>query len=141
MIKIQKKDFSIEKEINNFKLNYVNTGAVSSFIGYVRDINNNKKVKSIFIEVYYKMALEKLKIIIDKEKKNNKIFDCLIIHRYGKLYAGEKIVMVTTLAKNRKYSFLSCQLIMDYLKKDAPFWKKEIYKNDFKWLENIRSKN
>ena len=138
MIKIQKEDFSIENEINAFVKNFKNTGALSSFIGYVRDKNDNKKVHSILLEVYKKMAIKKLEKIIDNEKNNNNIIDCLIIHRYGNLAVGEKIVMVLVLSEHRKNSLLSCKIIMDYLKKDATFWKKEIYGDDYKWLENTK---
>ena len=82
MIKIQKKDFYIEKEINNLKTNYKNAGAVSSFIGYVRNTNKSKKVVSIYLEVYQDMA-----------KKKWEILDCIIIHRHGKLIVGDKIVL------------------------------------------------
>ena len=102
MIKIQKEDFSIENEINAFVKNFKNTGALSSFIGYVRDKNDNKKVHSILLEVYKKMAIKKLEKIIDNEKNNNNIIDCLIIHRYGNLAVGEKIVMVLVLSEHRK---------------------------------------
>ena len=70
-----------------------------------------------------------------------KIIDCLIIHRYGNLKVGEKIVLVAVICEHRNESFLSCNYIMNYLKKDAPFWKKEIYNNDSKWLKNTKVKS
>ena len=136
MIKIQKKDFYIEKEINNLRINYMNTGAVSNFIGYVKNNNKNKKVSSIYLDVYVKMAKKKLEEIIKKTKKKWKIIDCLIIHRYGKLTVGEKIVMVVVISEHRKDSFSSCKFIMNFLKKEAPFWKKEIYYKKSAWLKN-----
>ena len=139
MIIIQKKDFSINLEINNLKSKNNNIGAMSSFVGYVK--NKNKKINSIYLEVYQEMANMKLKEIEKKAKKKWEVIDCLIIHRYGKLLVGEKIVMVSTLAKHRQESFLSCQYVMNYLKKDAPFWKKEIYKDNFKWIVNTKLKN
>jgi len=136
MIKIQKKDFYIEKEINNLRINYMNTGAVSNFIGYVKNNNKNKKVSSIYLDVYVKMAKKILEEIIKKAKKKWKIIDCLIIHRYGKLTVGEKIVMVVVISEHRKDSFSSCKFIMNFLKKEAPFWKKEIYYKKSAWLKN-----
>ena len=136
MIKIQKKDFYIEKEINNLKTNYKNAGAVSSFIGYVRNTNKSKKVVSIYLEVYQDMAKKKLIEIINKAKKKWEILDCIIIHRHGKLIVGDKIVMVAVISKHRKDSLLSCQFIMNFLKKEAPFWKKEIYNKKSNWLKN-----
>ena len=82
------------------------------------------------------MAKKKLVEIVKKAKMKWEIIDCLIIHRYGKLTTGEKIVMVVVISEHRKDSFLSCKFIMNYLKKEAPFWKKEIYYKKSAWLKN-----
>ena len=136
MIKIQKKDFNSEKEIEEIKKLYSNIGASTSFIGYVRDNNNNNTVKSINIEVYKKMAHIQLEKIINETKLKWKLLDCLIIHRYGKLNVNSKIVLVSCFSEHRKDSFESCNFIMNYLKKDAPFWKNEFYDKNSEWLEN-----
>ena len=114
MIKVQKQDFNIEKEITKLKDKYSNVGAINTFIGYVRDL----KIK-------------------DRAIKNWKLTDCLIIHRYGKLYVNDKIVLVACFSENRNNSFESSKFIMDYLKKNAPFWKREYYSKGSSWLENI----
>tara|TARA_Y100001970_G_scaffold154418_1_gene189188 strand:- start:15885 stop:16301 length:417 start_codon:yes stop_codon:yes gene_type:complete len=136
MIKIQKKDFNIEEEIVNIKSKHLDIGAVSTFIGYVRNINNSKKVNSINIEVYEEMAKKELKKIFLSALNKWDLIDCIIIHRYGKLMINEKIVLVSCFSKHRKDSFESCNFIMDYLKKDAPFWKKEFYKDEQAWINN-----
>tara|TARA_B100001121_G_scaffold149341_1_gene130733 strand:+ start:851 stop:1267 length:417 start_codon:yes stop_codon:yes gene_type:complete len=136
MIKIQKKDFNLEKEIKNIKDNLSNVGAVSSFIGYVRDLNNNKDVKSIDLEVYNEMAIKELSKIKNFAIEKWSLTDCLIVHRYGKLDVGEKIVLVACFSEHRKNGMEACIYIMDYLKKDAPFWKKEFYFEGSSWLEN-----
>ena len=136
MIKIQKKVFNLEKEINEIKNNYSNVGAVSTFIGYVRDFNKNKDVKFIDLEVYNEMALKELSKIRNNALQNWKLIDCLIIHRYGKLYVNDKIVLVACFSEHRTNSLKACGFIMDYLKKDAPIWKKEYYTHGSKWLEN-----
>jgi len=136
MIKIQKKDFNLEKEIKNIKDNLSNVGAVSSFIGYVRDLNNNKDVKSIDLEVYNEMAIKELSKIKNFAIEKWSLTDCLIVHRYGKLDLGEKIVLVACFSEHRKNGMEACIHIMDYLKKDAPFWKKEFYFEGSSWLEN-----
>tara|TARA_Y100000590_G_C15449300_1_gene912017 strand:+ start:406 stop:822 length:417 start_codon:yes stop_codon:yes gene_type:complete len=138
MISIKKNDFSIEKEIEKIKSQHSNIGAISSFTGYVRNINNKKKVKNINLEVYKEMAIKELKKISNTAIKKWNLVDTLIIHRYGKLKINEKIVLVACFAKHRKESLESCGYIMDYLKKDAPFWKKEFYKEGSSWLENIK---
>ncbi len=137
MIKIQKKDFSVDNEIKILKDNYSNVGAVSSFIGYVRDLNNSKDVKYLELEVYKEMAIKELSNLREKGMQKWDLSDCLIIHRYGKLYVNEKIVLVCCFSEHRKNSFEACKFIMDFLKKDAPFWKKEFYTEGSDWLQNI----
>ena len=137
MIKIQKEDFNVENEINIIKKTHPNVGAVTSFIGYVRDNNNNTKVQSINLEVYEKMAYKQFEKIIDKAKIRWSLIDTLVIHRYGNLQVNDKIVLVTSFSSHRKDSFESCNFIMDYLKMDAPFWKNEFYDKKNEWLTNI----
>ena len=136
MIKIQKEDFDTEKEVNTIKKLYSNVGAVTSFVGYVRDNNNNITVESINLEAYEKMAYKQLEKIIEQANNKWNLIDTLIIHRYGKLQINEKIVLVASFSAHRKDSFESCNFVMDYLKKDAPFWKNEFYDRKNEWLTN-----
>ena len=89
MVKIQKKDFNIEKEIQLIKNQHTNIGAVSLFIGYVRDFNNNMDVNLLEIEVYENMAKKELYKIRENAVRKWNLIDCLIIHRYGKLKVNE----------------------------------------------------
>ena len=141
MIKIQKQDFDLEREISEITFKHTNVGAVSTFIGYVRGLNNQQKVTSINLEVYKDMAYKSLEDICAKAQEKWDIIDVLIIHRFGKLNVKEKIVLVAIFSMHRKESFDACNFIMDYLKKDAPFWKKEFYNDNYKWLENTRLTN
>tara|TARA_B100000579_G_scaffold416852_1_gene412857 strand:+ start:394 stop:798 length:405 start_codon:yes stop_codon:yes gene_type:complete len=134
MIKIQKEDFNIDDEINKIKSNHSIVGAVSIFVGYVRDLNNKKNVKSITLEAYEKMARKELEKIISLSFKKWNLIDALVIHRYGNLSVNEKIVLVASFSQHRKDSFESSHFIMDYLKKNAPFWKKENYNKESSWL-------
>ena len=136
MIKIQKEDFNTEEEVNIIKNLHSNVGAVTSFTGYVRESNFQKKVKEIKLEVYKEMAHRQFNKIIKKANSKWRLIDCLIIHRYGKLKVNSKIVLVTCFSEHRRDSFESCNYIMDYLKKDAPFWKNEFYYSNNKWLVN-----
>ena len=137
MIKVQKEDFNAEDEINKIKKLHSNIGAVTSFIGYVRNKNNNNNVQSINLEVYADMAYKQFeKIIIEANNKWN-LIDSLIIHRHGQLNVNNKIVLVASFSEHRRDSFESCNFIMDYLKKDAPFWKNEFYDKSNEWLENF----
>ena len=124
MIKIQEKNFNLENEINLIKSQYSDIGAISTFIGYVRNLNNQQKVIAIDLEVYKDMAYKSLEMICLNAKKKWNLIDTLIIHRFGKLSVNEKIVLVATFSNHRNDSSESCNYIMNYLKKDAPFGKK-----------------
>ena len=136
MIKIQKKNFNLEEEIEKIKKKHSDIGALTSFVGYVRDLNNKKDVKYLNLEVYEEMAFKELSKIENNALKKWGLIDTLIIHRYGKLNVNEKIVLVSCFSQHRKDSFNACEFIMDYLKKDAPFWKNEFYYKHDEWLEN-----
>ena len=123
------------------KSQHSNIGAVSTFVGYVRNLNNQQKVIAIDLEVYKDMAYKSLEDICAKAQEKWDIIDMLIIHRFGKLNVEEKIVLVATFSMHRKESSDACNFIMDYLKKDAPFWKKEFYNDNYEWLENTRLTN
>ena len=131
MIKIQKKNFNFSEE--NKKLLKNNSGAIVTFIGVVRGKTKTKKIQSIYIECYLKMAEKELKKVEMIANKKWKLNNCIIIHRYGKIRPEEKIVYVATSAEHRKNAFKACEFIIDYLKTKAPFWKiekinsKEIY--------------
>ena len=137
MIKIQKKDFDLENEIKSIKEKYSSIGAVNSFIGYVKDFNEYKEVKFLEIEVYEQMAVNELSKIRKNAIKKFNLIDSLIIHRYGKLNVSEKIVLVVCFSVHRHDSFEATKFIMDYLKKNAPFWKKETYDSGSNWIKNI----
>ena len=136
MIKIQKEDFNVEEEVNIIKNRRSDVGAVTSFLGYVRDNNNNTSVESLNLEVYEKMAFKQFEKIIEKANIKWNLIDTLIIHRHGRLQVNDKIVLVASFSSHRKDSFEACNFIMDYLKKDAPFWKNEFYGKKNEWLIN-----
>ncbi len=136
MIKVQKKNFNLEDEIKVIKDKHTNVGAVSTFVGYVRDFNNGNDVKYIDLDVYNEMATKVLSKLKIQAISKFSLIDCLIIHRYGRLYVSDKIVLVASYSEHRSNGIEACKYIMDYLKKDAPFWKKEFYKEGSRWLEN-----
>ena len=133
-VKIQKEKFNPQKILKSAEKDK-KYGALVSFIGSVREESNDGNVKKLFIEHYKNMA-EKIiyKTALNAEKKWNLDY-CYIIHRYGTLKAGESIVMVITCSKHRKEAYAANQYIIDWLKINAPFWKKEIFENKSKWVE------
>jgi len=134
-IKFQKEDFNINQEITNFTSKNSYSGSTMSFLGKVKQKNRGKKVRSIDIEFYEKMAFYQTKLIIKKIKRIVKIIDCLIIHRYGKLLPGENIVLVLVCSEHRNQSFFFLENIINHLKLTITFWKKENYGNSSKWVQ------
>tara|TARA_B110000967_G_C18612256_1_gene424579 strand:+ start:262 stop:732 length:471 start_codon:yes stop_codon:yes gene_type:complete len=136
---IQKDPFDIEKIISNLRKNKPTIGAVVSFIGYVRDYNkdiNTKKLKQMELEHYPGMT-EKALVEIELNAKTRWILeDIFIIHRIGTLLPGDPIVAVVVASQHRKNAFEACEFIIDFLKTDAPFWKKEISDQDEVWVQN-----
>ena len=123
MIKVQKKKINIIEQ--NKKLLSKKIGASVNFVGIARPTNKSGTIKYIEIEHYPKMTEKKLKEIETLAKKKWKLYKCIIIHRYGRIYPGENIVYVGTASQHRKDAFRSCEFIIDYLKINAPFWKME----------------
>ena len=137
MIKINTSNFSIENEINNIKFKELKIGAIVSFVGYVRDFYDSKddSIVSLNLE-YYGGMTEKSLIKIELEaKKKWDLEDIVIIHRIGELRLYDQIVLVIVASKHRKEAFNACEYIINHLKINAPFWKKERSLNNYKWVE------
>ena len=125
MISVQKNNFSIDEEIYKLKLKYKSIGAISSFIGIVRDKSNESDLVSMTLEHYPGMAEKMLSKIENQALSRWKLIGSTIIHRYGELYPGDQIVLVITTSEHRKEAVESCHFIIDWLKTKGPFWKYE----------------
>ena len=133
-IRIQSSDFNFGKEIKNFQNNKID-GAVVCFLGSVRDLKSEEGLEKLEIEYYPKMAKKVLEETAKKAFKKWNLSQCLIIHRFGKLDINEPIVLIITQTKHRKDAFRANEFIIDFLKINAPFWKKEhTYKRSY-WVE------
>lgn len=124
-IKIQEGDFDLTTEIKQLRKGYRDIGAVVSFTGTVRDINEGDEVSILELEHYPGMtekALEKIRL--EAHQRWN-LEASLIIHRVGKMYPTDQIVLVAVASRHRENAFYAAHFIMDYLKTNAPFWKKE----------------
>jgi molybdopterin synthase catalytic subunit len=138
-IYIQKELFDVEKIISNLRKNKPSIGAVVSFIGYVREYNEDtktKKLKQMYLEHYPGMSEKALMKIELNAKSRWSLEDVFIVHRIGKLLPSEPIVAVIVASQHRKNAFEACEFIIDFLKTDAPFWKKEISDQDELWVQN-----
>ncbi|MAC41756.1 MAG: molybdenum cofactor biosynthesis protein MoaE [Pelagibacterales bacterium] len=138
MIKVQKSDFDVSLEIKKIITNNKNIGGVGSFIGIVRD-NDEKKLKSMTLEHYPIMTENMLEKINSEAKARWKLIDSIIIHRYGKLYPGDQIVLVATFSQHRKDALEACEFLIDWLKTKAPFWKLEATINGENWVKEKTS--
>ena len=138
-IYIQKELFDVEKIISNLRKNKPSIGAVVSFIGYVREYNEDtktKKLKQMYLEHYPGMSEKALMKIELNAKSRWSLEDIFIVHRIGKLLPSEPIVAVVVASQHRKNAFEACEFIIDFLKTDAPFWKKEISDQDELWVQD-----
>jgi len=112
-------------------------GANSIFIGTMRDFNEGSNIKGMMLEHYPGMTEKQLRQIIEEAMQKWPIIDVLVVHRVGKLFPDDPIVLVSVWSSHRGDAFDSCRFIMEALKSKAPFWKKELLvSNDERWVEN-----
>ena len=131
---VQTNGFDLTTEVNLAKANNSSVGAIVSFIGTVRDLRS-KSLSSMTLEHYPGMTEKSLELIATKAREKWELQKITIIHRIGTLNVNAQIVLVITTSKHRQEAFDSCNFIIDYLKTDAPFWKKELTENNEGWVE------
>ncbi|WP_221763403.1 molybdopterin synthase catalytic subunit MoaE [Methyloradius palustris] len=134
-VRVQAEDFDAGAEISRLRLSRPDTGAVVSFVGQVRDLNDGEQVSTLTLEHYPGMTEAALENIIATAKQRWNIFDALVIHRVGELKPTDEIVLVAVSGAHRGEAFSACEFIMDFLKTEAPFWKKEQTPNGERWVE------
>lgn len=134
-VSVQTEDFDAGLEINRLQNARKDTGAVVSFVGLVRDLNEGDHVSQLTLEHYPGMTEKALEAIVSQAKSRWDIFDVTVIHRVGTLPATAQIVLVAVSSAHRGEAFKACEFIMDYLKTEAPFWKKERTQSGERWLE------
>jgi len=134
-IRIQEKDFDISAEIAELRKGDPRVGAVVSFLGTVRDMNDGSQVKGMTLEYYPGMTEKALQEILDQAKARWDIYQTLVIHRVGPLLPEDQIVLVLVTSAHRGEAFAACEFIMDYLKTAAPFWKKEDTPEGARWVD------
>lgn len=134
-IRIQESDFDLSAEIGALRKNDPRVGAVVSFLGTVRDMNDGSQVKGMTLEHYPGMTEKALQEILDQAKARWDIYQTLVIHRVGPLLPEDQIVLVAVTSAHRGEAFAACEFIMDYLKTAAPFWKKEDTPEGARWVD------
>ena len=134
-VRVQTQDFDVGFEIKQLRVARPDVGAVVSFVGQVRDLNDGNTIARLTLEHYPGMTEKSLEAIVNQAKSRWNIMDATIIHRVGMLQPLDQIVLVAVSSAHRNEAFSACEFMMDYLKTEAPFWKKEATAEGEQWLE------
>ena len=132
---IQTADFNLATEIDALRAGDKRVGAVCSFVGTVRDRNDGQSVSTMELEHYPGMTEKSIEAMIDETFQRFDILGARVIHRVGLLQPLDQVVMVAVTSPHRGESFQACEFLMDYLKTQAPFWKKEQTPEGARWVD------
>ena len=138
------KSFNPWDEIQRFQSAHLQSGhygATASFVGTMRDFNINESVSHMRLEHYPAMTQHFLDKLCEQSKKQYVLDDCLIIHRFGDIHPGEPIVLTVAWSAHRAQAFDACRFLMEELKANAPFWKKEVTEDGERWVHNDQITN
>ena len=134
-VRIQEADFDLSQEIASLRQARPEIGAIAAFIGLVRDVNAGEVVSELTLEHYPAMTQKALEAIVAEAKQRWPLDDALVIHCVGRLLPTDQIVLVAVASSHRGAAFQACEFIMDFLKTQAPFWKKEQTPAGARWVE------
>ena len=135
-VHVQTEDFDVAAALASMRLaGQGKVGAMVNFIGLVRDVNDGDTISTLTLEHYPDMTEKALQAIENEAKNRWDIIDSLIIHRVGTLKPLDQIVLVAVSSAHRGDAFKACEFMMDFLKTQAPFWKKEVTKQGERWVE------
>ena len=134
-VRVQTEDFDFGTEIAELRAGNAAIGAVCSFIGTVRDRNDGSAIAAMELEHYPGMTEKAIEAMIDAAHQRFDILGARVIHRVGLLQPMDQIMMVAVISAHRGHSFEACEFLMDYLKTQAPFWKKEQTPEGSRWVD------
>ncbi|KFI08447.1 molybdenum cofactor biosynthesis protein MoaE [Massilia sp. BSC265] len=134
-IRVQSADFDLSRELAALRAGDGRVGAVVSFVGTVRDLNEGSTVSEMELEHYPGMTEKALEDIVAQARLRWPLYGVAVIHRVGPLKPLDQIVLVACSSAHRGEAFAACEFIMDYLKTDAPFWKKEQTPEGARWVD------
>jgi len=134
-VSIQTGDFNLGNEVEALRLSDKRVGAVCTFTGTVRDRNDGLTVSSMELEHYPGMTEKAIEAMVDETLARFDIFAVRVIHRIGLLQPLDQVVLVAVTSAHRGESFRACEFLMDYLKTQAPFWKKEVTPEGARWVD------
>jgi molybdopterin synthase catalytic subunit len=134
-VRVQTEDFDVGAEIALMRKGNPAIGAVASFIGVMRDVNEGDAVSEMMLEHYPGMTERSIEEIVGQARGRWNVIDALVVHRVGLLKPTDQIVLVIIASTHRGDAFAACEFIMDYLKTRAPFWKKERTADGTRWVD------
>ena len=139
-VRIQHQDFDVGQELARLREQDLRVGAVCSFVGTVRDTRAltgvaSDSIESMTLEHYPGMTEKAIEAMIDEAHQRFDFYNALVIHRIGELAVADQIVLVAVTSAHRGESFKACEFLMDYLKTQAPFWKKEKTPQGAQWVD------
>ncbi|MFZ5575590.1 MAG: molybdopterin synthase catalytic subunit MoaE [Pseudomonadota bacterium] len=134
-IVVQSEPFDLGAEVDAMRAGRTDIGAIASFVGLARDMNEGSGVTAMTLEHYPGMTEKALSKLVDDANARWALLDVTVIHRIGRLLPGDPIVLVAVASAHRGEAFAACEFIMDYLKTQAPFWKKEETPEGARWVE------
>lgn len=134
-VSVQEADFDVGSEIAELSAGRRDVGAVASFVGLVRDVNDDSGVHAMTLEHYPGMTERALADIVEQARARWSLLGVRVIHRYGRLEPADRIVFVGVASSHRGDAFAACEFIMDYLKTRAPFWKREETAEGARWVD------
>ncbi len=135
MIRVQDGDFDPGAETDRLLAGHTGIGGVASFLGVVRKDPGGPALTAMTLEHYPGMTERMLAAIEEEARRRWELTASLVIHRYGRLVPGDRIVLVVTAARHRQAALESCQFLIDWLKTKAPFWKLEETEDGASWVE------
>ncbi|HEX5485730.1 MAG TPA: molybdopterin synthase catalytic subunit MoaE [Limnobacter sp.] len=133
-VSVQTEDFDVGEALKWLRQGLPEIGALACFVGTVRDINEGQAVRAMTLEHYPGMTERSLEEIIQQAASRFDIVSAMIIHRVGPLNPEDQIVLAAATSAHRQQAFLACEFLMDYLKTEAPFWKKEDTPAGAQWV-------
>ena len=134
-VRIQTGDFDLSAEVAALRAANPKIGAIVTFVGVVRDLNEGAAVAEMELEHYPGMTEQSIGAVIERARQRWPTFGALVIHRVGPLKPLDQIVLVAATAAHRGEAFAACEFIIDYLKTEAPFWKKEQTPEGARWVD------
>ncbi|TXH75969.1 molybdopterin synthase catalytic subunit MoaE [Thiobacillus sp.] len=134
-IVVQNAAFELGAEVDAMRRGRSDIGAIASFVGLARDMNDGSDVAAMTLEHYPGMTEKALAALVEEAQSRWTLLDVTLIHRVGRLLPGDPIVLVAVAGSHRGEAFAACEFIMDYLKTRAPFWKKEETQEGERWVE------